>query len=58
QVAIAWSLSKDVISAPIVGTTNLSNLYDLLGAIDIELTEEEIKQLEEPYVAQAIQGYV
>ncbi|KAF8711843.1 aldo kereductase, partial [Rhizoctonia solani] len=58
QVAIAWSLSKDVISAPIIGTTKLSNLYDLLGAIDVKLTEEEIKQLEEPYVAQAIQGYV
>ncbi|CCO36869.1 hypothetical protein RSOLAG1IB_07303 [Rhizoctonia solani AG-1 IB] len=57
QVAIAWSLSKDVVSAPIVGTTKLSNLYDLLGAIEIKLTEEEIKELEEPYVAQAIQGY-
>ncbi|CCO33698.1 Putative aryl-alcohol dehydrogenase C977.14c [Rhizoctonia solani AG-1 IB] len=57
QVAIAWSLSKDVVSAPIIGTTKLSNLYDLLGAIDIKLTEEEIKELEEPYVAQAIQGH-
>ncbi|EUC55018.1 aryl alcohol dehydrogenase, putative, partial [Rhizoctonia solani AG-3 Rhs1AP] len=57
QVAIAWSLSKDVISAPIIGTTNLSNLYDLLDVIDVKLTEEEIKQLEEPYVYQAIQGY-
>ncbi|CAE6369808.1 unnamed protein product [Rhizoctonia solani] len=57
QVAIAWSLSKDVVSAPIIGTTKLSNLYDLLGAIEIKLTEEEIKELEEPYVAQAIQGY-
>ncbi|CAE6422249.1 unnamed protein product [Rhizoctonia solani] len=41
QVAIAWSLSKDVISV-----------------LDVKLTDEEIKQLEEPYVAQAIQGYV
>ncbi|CAE6510970.1 unnamed protein product [Rhizoctonia solani] len=57
QVAIAWSLSKDVISAPIIGTTKLSNLNDLLGVIDVKLTEEEIKQLEEPYVYQAIQGY-
>jgi hypothetical protein len=28
-----------------------------IGAIDIKLTEEEIKELEEPYVAQAIQGH-
>ncbi|KAJ1305476.1 hypothetical protein OPQ81_000483 [Rhizoctonia solani] len=57
QVAVAWSLSKDVVSAPIFGTTKLSNLYDLLGALDVKLTEEEIKHLEEPYVYQAIQGY-
>ncbi|CAE6439998.1 unnamed protein product [Rhizoctonia solani] len=57
QVAVAWSLSKDVISAPIIGTTKLSNLHDLLGALDVKLTEEEIKQLEEPYVYQAIQAF-
>ncbi|CAE6422260.1 unnamed protein product [Rhizoctonia solani] len=57
QVALAWSFSKDIISAPIIGTTKLSNLYDLIGALDVKLTEEEIKQLEEPYVPQAIQGF-
>jgi len=31
QVALAWSLSKDFISAPIVGTTSLQNLEDLIG---------------------------
>lgn len=31
QVALAWCLSKDPVSAPIVGTTNLSNLEDLIG---------------------------
>ncbi|KAL5633835.1 hypothetical protein ACGC1H_005875 [Rhizoctonia solani] len=58
QVAIAWSLSKDVVSAPIIGTTKLSNLHDLLGALDVQLTEEEIKHLEEPYIYQPIQGYI
>ncbi|CAE6527091.1 unnamed protein product [Rhizoctonia solani] len=57
QVAIAWSLSKDVVSAPIVGTTKIANLHDLLGVLDVKLTEEEINHLEEPYVYQAIQGY-
>ncbi|KAG9082001.1 hypothetical protein FRC06_005285, partial [Ceratobasidium sp. 370] len=50
QIAIAWTLSKDVISAPIVGTTKLQNLEDIV--------EEEIKQLEEPYVPQTIRGQV
>lgn len=57
QVAIAWSLSKDVISAPIIGTTSLKNLEDSIGAVSVKLTEDEIKQLEEAYIPQAIQGH-
>ncbi|KAG8752546.1 hypothetical protein FRC12_011900 [Ceratobasidium sp. 428] len=58
QVAIAWVLSKDVISASIVGTTKLQNLEDIVGGINVKLTEEDIKQLEEPYVPQAIRGQI
>jgi aryl-alcohol dehydrogenase-like predicted oxidoreductase len=32
QVALAWLMSKDGVSAPIVGTTSLDNLKDLLGS--------------------------
>uniref|UniRef100_A0A0W0F2T6 Putative aryl-alcohol dehydrogenase n=1 Tax=Moniliophthora roreri TaxID=221103 RepID=A0A0W0F2T6_MONRR len=42
------------VSAPIVGTTSLENLYELIAAIDIKLSEEEMKYLEEPYKAQAL----
>lgn len=31
QVAIAWTLSKPGVSAPIVGTTSLANLEDILS---------------------------
>ncbi|KAJ6474546.1 NADP-dependent oxidoreductase domain-containing protein [Mycena vulgaris] len=57
QVAVAWVMSKDGVSAPIVGTTSLANLADILGAIDVKLTEEEIKHLEEPYQPMAIFGH-
>ncbi|KAJ1305387.1 hypothetical protein OPQ81_000402 [Rhizoctonia solani] len=57
QVAIAWSLSKDGMTAPIIGTTNLNNLEDIVGGIHVKLTEEEIRQLEEPYVPRAIVGH-
>ncbi|KAG8748582.1 hypothetical protein FRC10_003716 [Ceratobasidium sp. 414] len=57
QVAIAWSLSKDYMTAPIIGTTSLKTLEDIIGGLDVELTEEEIKQLEEPYVPQPIVGH-
>ena len=33
QVAIAWSLSKPFMTAPIVGTTSLDKLKDLVGAL-------------------------
>ncbi|KAJ7788814.1 NADP-dependent oxidoreductase domain-containing protein [Mycena olivaceomarginata] len=57
RVAVAWVLSKDVVSAPIVGTTSLANLADIVGAIHVQLTEEEIKYLEEPYQPMAIFGH-
>ncbi|KAG9121702.1 hypothetical protein FRC07_002244 [Ceratobasidium sp. 392] len=58
QVAIAWTLVKDAISAPIVGTTKLQHLEDILGGINVQLTEEEIKHLEEPYVPRSVYGQV
>ena len=75
QVAIAWSISKPGVTAPIVGTTSLKNLEDIigmsyqydglycktqiyLGAVDVQLTEEEIKYLEEPYQPTATAGHM
>ncbi|KAF8607839.1 Aldo/keto reductase [Ceratobasidium sp. AG-I] len=57
QVAVAWSLSKDEVTAPIIGTTSLKNLEDIIGAVHVKLTDEEIKRLEEPYLPQAIVGH-
>ncbi|CAE6430197.1 unnamed protein product [Rhizoctonia solani] len=57
QVAIAWVLSKSDITAPIIGATSLERLKDTIGAIGVKLTNEEIKHLEKPYVAQPIQGH-
>lgn len=57
QVSLAWVMNRDGVSAPIVGTTSLKNLEDLLGAIHVKLTDEEMKYLEEPYEAQAIFGH-
>jgi len=57
QLAIAWILTKDVVAAPIVGTTSIENLKELIGAIKIKLTDEEIKELEAPYRPQTIIGH-
>jgi aryl-alcohol dehydrogenase-like predicted oxidoreductase len=57
QVSLAWVLAKEGVTAPIVGTTSLENLNDLLGAVNITLSPEEIKELEEGYVVQAAVGH-
>jgi aryl-alcohol dehydrogenase-like predicted oxidoreductase len=50
-------LSKGVITAPIVGATKLRHIDDAVAAVDLELTDEEIKALEEPYVPHPIAGF-
>ncbi len=57
QVALSWLLSKPVVSAPIVGVTRPEQLADLLGAVDVQLSAEEIGQLEAPYEPHAIAGH-
>ncbi|KAH9947594.1 aryl-alcohol dehydrogenase [Amylocystis lapponica] len=57
QVAIAWQLSKDVVAAPIIGTTSLKNLKDIIEGVHVTLSEEEIKHLEEPYLPMRIIGH-
>jgi aryl-alcohol dehydrogenase-like predicted oxidoreductase len=57
QVALAWLLSKPVVSAPIVGVTKPAQLDEALGAVSIELSPEEIEELEEPYEPHRISGF-
>ena len=52
QIAMAWVLSKLVVTAPIVGATKTHHLADAAAALEIQLTEEEISQLEQPYTTQ------
>jgi 1-deoxyxylulose-5-phosphate synthase len=46
QVALAWLLSKPVLTAPIVGASKLHHLEDAADAVEIRLTTEEIEALE------------
>lgn len=54
-IAIAWSRTK--ITAPILGISSAKRLQDALDALKIELTQEEIKELEEAYVPRSIVGH-
>lgn len=50
QEALAWMLSKPFVTAPIVGSTSPKHIEEAVAAVDIKLSEEEIKSLEAPYV--------
>ncbi len=56
HVALAWLLAQDPVAAPIVGATKKEHIDKALGALDLELTAEEIASLEEPYVPHAVVG--
>lgn len=46
-----------VVSAPIVGLNSVERIKEMVEAVNTELTEEEIKHLEEPYVTRAVAGH-
>jgi 1-deoxyxylulose-5-phosphate synthase len=57
QVALAWVLKNPVVSAPIVGPTRPHHLADAVAALDIRLTDEEVRQLEAPYTPRMPTGF-
>ena len=57
QVALAWVLQKQPVSAPIVGVTKLSQLTDALGALDVALSADDLKSLEAGYKPRAVAGF-
>ena len=57
QVALAWVLSKPYIAAPIIGSSKIKHLDQAIAALEIKLSEEEVKHLEEAYQPHPILGH-
>jgi 1-deoxyxylulose-5-phosphate synthase len=57
QVALAWVLRNPVVAAPIVGATKPYHLPDAVAALDIQLSDDEIRTLEEPYTPHLPTGF-
>jgi 1-deoxyxylulose-5-phosphate synthase len=57
QVALAWLLSKPGVAAPIIGTSREEQLDELLSAVDITLSPEQIAELETPYQPHPVVGF-
>jgi aryl-alcohol dehydrogenase (NADP+) len=56
RIACAWVLQAPGVTAPIIGATKVSQIQDLIGAVDLKLTAEEIAALEKPYRPHPILG--
>ena len=57
QVALAWLLHRPGVTAPIVGATKVAHLQDALAAEQLDLSADEMYQLEELYVPHPIAGH-
>ena len=57
QIALAWVFAKPVITAPIIGASKPGHLEDAVGALSIQLSDEEIKRLEAPYQPHPVLGF-
>jgi len=57
QIALAWLLNKPHISAPIIGASKMDHLNQAIAALEIKLSDEEVKRLEESYQPHPILGH-
>jgi len=57
QVALAWVLGKEGVTAPILGASRLSHIDDAVAALAIELTPDENAVLESSYQPHPVAGF-
>lgn len=55
-VAMAWSLKQPSVN-PIVGLGSKERIDQAIEAVKLELSDDEAKYLEEPYLPKVIQGH-
>ncbi|WP_158783326.1 aldo/keto reductase [Pantoea sp. BAV 3049] len=57
QIALAWMLAKPAVTAPIIGASRSEQLADLVKAVNVELTQEEMIELESVYQPHNVVGF-
>ena len=56
QIALAWVLAQKPWIAPIPGTTKLHRLEENIGAVEIELTSGDLRELDSLTAQVKVQG--
>ena len=49
QIALGWVLRNPLVTAPVVGATKPHHLPEAVEALALELTDKEVRKLEQPY---------
>lgn len=57
QVGLAWLLQKPTVAAPIIGATKTKYIEDAVGALEVQLTDEEVQELEAAYQLHPVIGH-
>ncbi len=57
QIALAWLLHKPGVTAPIIGASKMHHLEEAVAALEIKLTDEDIRFLEQPYQPHPVLGH-
>jgi|SRR5215469_7355076 len=57
QIALAWILHQPGVTAPIIGASKMPHLEEVVAALDVKLSDEELKSLAEPYKPHPILGH-
>jgi aryl-alcohol dehydrogenase-like predicted oxidoreductase len=56
QIALAWLLAQKPWIVPIPGTCRLERLEENIGAVDIELTADDLREIEDTASQITVQG--
>ena len=57
QIALAWLLHQPGLTAPIVGASKMKHLDDAVAAVNVKLSDDEVKALSKGYQARRIMGH-
>ncbi|MEU0970751.1 aldo/keto reductase [Streptomyces sp. NPDC005917] len=57
QVALSWLLRQNTVTAPIIGASKPGHIEDAVAAVELELSDKELDELQRPYGPHSIAGH-
>ncbi|MFG2937229.1 aldo/keto reductase [Streptomyces sp. NPDC048282] len=57
QVALSWLLHQNTVTAPIIGASKPKHIEDALAAVELQLSDKELEELQQPYGPHPISGH-